>query len=266
MYCVVQKVERKEYDKYGTPKEIVVVPVKWSVDGVEHVYYTWEYSDEKFHRPIRTAYKVSIHESYRENGKVKKRQWAIATMGYYSLAEYSAWDCINISKLKKKAEEMGKDYEEVLEMILAKVNPLEDRIKGYFEKTPEYKAAQRNDAIISAHRERQREFEEEYGSDTYRYVYDVFGELRNPDYLEQLKEQKRIRDEYEQKSKENAYERFKQSYSSYSSPNTGNHSDDDKKLLKKFYRDLSKLYHPDATKGSDEAMKLLTRIKEQWGL
>ena len=39
-------------------------------------------------------------------------------------------------------------------------------------------------------------------------------------------------------------------------------------MLKKFYRSLSKTYHPDLNPNEDttEAMKLLNKLKEQWGV
>ena len=39
-------------------------------------------------------------------------------------------------------------------------------------------------------------------------------------------------------------------------------------MLKKFYRTLSKAYHPDRNPGKDtsEEMKLLNQLKNEWGV
>ena len=55
---------------------------------------------------------------------------------------------------------------------------------------------------------------------------------------------------------------------SYQPPRESNHSGDEKTILRRFYRSLSKLYHPDRNPGVDtgEEMQLLNRLKEQWGV
>ena len=61
-----------------------------------HIHYAYRMTGGRFERPIRKAYKVSIHKSYREDGKVKKKQWVIGTMEYYNIATNCYWigDCV----------------------------------------------------------------------------------------------------------------------------------------------------------------------------
>ena len=44
--------------------------------------------------------------------------------------------------------------------------------------------------------------------------------------------------------------------------------EDNKAMLKKFYRTLSKAYHPDSNpdKDTSEEMKLLNQLKSDWGV
>ncbi|MED3799130.1 hypothetical protein P4604_17280 [Lysinibacillus capsici] len=75
MFCVIQKIQKKKPDPYGTHKELQVTINKWSIGNnkpAEH--YGYMYSEERFERPILDAFKISIHHSYREQGKVKKKQ------------------------------------------------------------------------------------------------------------------------------------------------------------------------------------------------
>ncbi len=69
------------------------------------------------------------------------------------------------------------------------------------------------------------------------------------------------------------YERFFNNYSgnngsSYGGNFSNNHTEDNKAMLKKFYRTLSKAYHPDSNPGKDtsEEMKLLNQLKNEWGV
>lgn len=77
MFCVIQEIETKKVS-CGEPKEIEVYESSWSMNGED---YRFRYSEERFERPIKK-------ESYRENGKVKKRQTVICTIPYYDLVDY----------------------------------------------------------------------------------------------------------------------------------------------------------------------------------
>lgn len=80
MFCVIQEIETKKIS-CGEPKEIEVYESSWSMNGEDRISYRFRYSEERFERPIKK-------ESYRENGKVKKRQTVICTIPYYDLVDY----------------------------------------------------------------------------------------------------------------------------------------------------------------------------------
>ena len=102
----------------------------------------------------------------------------------------------------------------------------------------------------------------------------MFGELRNPEYLEKIKKEYKKRKEYEEKSRsyqENFYSNYSKYFgggSSYHNSISDNHTDEDKETLKQFYRVLSKKFHPDANPGIDTSkeMQLLNRLKSEWGV
>ena len=71
MFCVIQEVEVKTVPA-GEPKGFVVDETKITWDGEGYTKYSYHYASERFERPIRKSYRISVHESYRENGKVKK--------------------------------------------------------------------------------------------------------------------------------------------------------------------------------------------------
>ena len=51
-------------------------------------------------------------------------------------------------------------------------------------------------------------------------------------------------------------------------PAASNYNEADKAMLKKFYRTLSKAFHPDSNpdKDTSEEMKMLNRLKSDWGV
>ena len=272
MFCVIQKIQKKKPNEYGAYKELKVQVNNWRVGNDKpQIHYSYTYSDERFGRPIKDAYKISIHHSYREEGKVKKKQWSICTVGYYDLAESWYGDFIVKKTLQKKLDEMGIDEETLHELISIKIDPLVEQIESEFQQSEEYKTRQKHDKITTIYAANKIQFESDYGSNTYDYCYDVFGELRNPEYLEKLKKDKKMRDEYINQSKEESYKRYKEQYnynsgSSYSIVSSSNYSEDEKKILHEIYRMASKKFHPDVSGDDGSKMKFLTKLKEQWGL
>ena len=65
MYCIIQEIPTKKPNKGGYSKELKVEYMKMTIMSQDesHYYYT---TKGKFDRPIKKAYKISIHQSYRE--------------------------------------------------------------------------------------------------------------------------------------------------------------------------------------------------------
>ncbi|WP_061310526.1 hypothetical protein [Clostridium botulinum] len=267
MYCVIQEIKNKKYNEYGAYKELEVDSMTWTINGQTQTKYLYQYASERFKRPIRKAYKISIHKSYREDGKVKKKQWVICTMGYYELLEFWPGDCITQSKLNEKLQEMNITEEELWDIVYKKLDPLIEKITNEFEKTEEYKTHQKHSKIIDKYLKSKNKFEEIYGRDTYDYCYDVFSTLRNEEMLNNIKKQYKYNQEYER----SYYENFKSnynynSYSSYYSSDSSNYNEEDRKNLKKIYKALATKFHPDINPQGEEVMKLVNKLKEQWGI
>ena len=265
MYCVIQEVELKKPNKYGAYKEISVD--SYTFDGKRKYYYS--NGIERFERPIKKAYKISIHESKRVNGVVTKKQYTVTTVDYYSLAEYSIYDCIMNRKLEAVAVKLNTDTDYLWDLIFTKVEPLQKRIESEFQETEEYKANAQNNKIKREYQEAKKRFAKLYDCDDseYDYCYDVFGVLRNKQYWDMIIENYKARRSYH----ENAYSNYNDydwgGYSSTGSISTvDKYTDTEKAMLKKFYRVLSKEYHPDNMGGSTEEMQLVNKLKGAWGL
>lgn len=270
MYCVIQEVELKKSASNGEYKELEAYLNEWVMNGQPVKFYSYRFTGGRFERTIKNAYKISIHKSYRENGKVKKKQWVIGTMGYYDIATNCCWigDYINSSKLERILNEMEISEEELWELIDKKLNPLIDRIQKEYQETEEYKTDKKHSDIIEKYNNDKAEFEKKYGQDSYDKCYDVFGELRNPDLLEQIKKQY---EEYKERER-SYYENYKSNYNSYNSYSSyynnkqSNYNEADKDKYKKIYKTLAKAYHPDIAKDDGEMMKLVNQLKEEWGI
>lgn len=269
MYCVIQQVMRKNPDPYGEHKEIIPYPLEMSINGVEQVpTWRWKWSEERYERPHLEAYKITLHQSYREGGAVRKRQYSVCTMSYYDLCWGCGWygDFI-IGGDQALAEKVGIDAAELCEIIDTKLEPLRERLEADFHQSAEYKAKQEHRRILDARDKARAAFSVRYGvdGDEYDRCYDVFGVLRNKEYLERIKAQHTAQRRYRE-SWSGTYERY--TSGSYSIPSASTYTEAETAILKQFYRSLSKTYHPDLNSGKDttQQMQLLNKLKEAWGV
>lgn len=274
MHCYIQELQMKSSNSIGCGKELCVTTTSWTMNGIQYTSYGYAYSEERFERPIKTAYKVTLHgKSYRnQKGQVTKKQYHVTTIKYYDLVDFSWYDCVINGKVDDIAEEMDIDPDLVWEEITKKLDALQNKVNAEFAQTEEYKTKEKQDAILREYRTKKHKFAERYETQENEYdrCYDIFGKLRNSEYLEKIKREYTSRKEYEERS--SSYQRDYQSNYSYysgsygtSSLNSGLSSEQEKEYYKKFYRTLATKYHPDVT-GDGEAMKFLNRLKESWGI
>lgn len=268
MHCYIQEIQMKSSNSIGCGKDLCVTTTNWTMNGVPYMSYGYTYSDERFERPIKTAYKVTLHDkSYRDKkGRVQKKQYHVTTIKYYDLVDYSWNDCIIRKKIDGIAEKMGIESDLVWTEIEDKLDALQDKIWNEFALTEEYKTKEKYDAILKEYQSKRSEFAEKYEvqENEYDRCYDIFGILRNPGYLEKIKR------EYEERK--NSYQRdYKSNYNNYSgsygtgSFNSGLSSEKEKLYYKKFYRTLATKFHPDVI-GDNEPMQFLNKLKESWGI
>lgn len=283
MFCVIQEVQTKKPDKHGYPKELLSEFMNMSINGLDCGHYYYTYSSERFERQLKPSYRISIHSSYRKNGKPQKRQYVICTVKYYDLATdyFSLYDWGD-SRIQAAADELQVPADNIYELIEEKLEPLKTRIISEFHQTEEYKTHEEHEKITTIYAAKKVQFADKYGVDGSEYdkIYDVFGTLRNAEYLKKIKADYKARKEYERqtrKERRSYYENFHGNYSNYSSGGGGssygisfhdNYTNEEQALLKQFYRELSKKFHPDSNPDRDtsEHMKLLNRLKGEWGL
>lgn len=276
MYCVIQEIETRRIQKNGYPKRIETY---FSESNVIPSYYGYCYSTERFERPIKKAYRISIHESYREAGRIKKKQFVICTVNYYSIADdsFDLYDWGD-SRINIAVDALCCSSEFLYDLIEKKLNPLKEHIQAEFALTEEFKVHEEQERITTLYAVSKAEFNERYGtigSNAYDQCYDVFGVLQNPQRLKEIEEEYLEKINYEQKSREQSRRYYEDSYSNYNRNSSGSfgsvggqRNEESKATLKQFYRTLSKAYHPDSNPGKDtsEEMKLLNQIKIDWGL
>ena len=275
MYCVIQEIQKKKKNKDGYPKELKSEYMQMSINGQDESHYWHHYSGERFERDIKKAYRITIHESYREKGKVKKKQFGICTVDYYDLA--TDWFCLydwGNSKIETAAKELDCSEEELYTLIEKKLESIQEQIIEEFKQTEEYKTHEEHEKITTLYAARKVEFNAKYNlsGNEYDKCYDVFGVLQNPEYLKKIEKDYKARQRYEQESRryyEEYYNNYNQdSSSSYGGSISNNYKEEDKAVLKQFYRELSKKFHPDANPDIDtsQQMQLLNQLKQEWGL
>jgi hypothetical protein len=268
MYCVIQKVENKKPNRCGEAKKLEVDISKWWLDNDKpNTHYGYKFTG-KFERPIKAAYKISIHESYREDGKSKKKQWVLCTMGYYDLIHWCLYDYAD-SKINKVAEETGTSIDDIYNMVNEKLDPIIAAVTKEYEATEEYKTKVKHNKILKKYFEDKLKFEERYGENTYDYCYDVFGDLRNEEYLKELKASYKARQEYKSSYQNYDYSNydFKNfNFGGYSIGKQSNYTEEEKEYLKVIYKASALKLHPDIKKDNGEGMKFLNKLKEEWGI
>lgn len=276
MYCVIQEVKKKKIPP-GESKEIEVYTSSWTIGGEQSISYEYKMSDDEYERTIDIAYRISIHQSYREGGKVKKKQFYICTIGYYDVVDCGEWigNYVASGRWKKILESLGLSDDALTDMIYKKWEPISKRIEEEFAGSPEGQAKAEHDRIKREYEHQIELFMKKYETTRteYKKCYDIFGELRNPAYLEKIKREYQSWKEYEERSR-SYQEDFSHNHRrgsgsrSYSDYEASNYSEDEKEMLKQFYRVLSKKYHPDANPDSDTSkqMQLLNQLKSSWGI
>lgn len=274
MFCVIQEIEVKKSNPYGTFKEL-----EWygcNINGYDKYFY--HHTGECFERSIKRAYKISIHQSYRENGKIKKKQYCIGTINYYDILNDSLYDDY-YRRIKVLSNELNTSEEEIVDCIDEKLTALTLKVKNEFEKTEEYKTIKKHEEIINNYSKAKQAFAEKYNTDIddYDYCYNVFGELKSQEYLNKVIDKTKTYNEYSSYYKNYSGNYNNDSYKNYSSDytnsgyckiNSSNYIEDEKKYLKKFYKILAQTYHPDNNidKDTTTEMKLINKIKEEWDI
>lgn len=281
MFCVIQQIQRKKPDKLGEPKEIIAYQNQWRLDESKPYTWAWMYSEERFEREHLEAFKITLHQSYRQDGKVRKRQYTVCTMSYYDICESWWGDCI-VGGEKALTEKVGVDAAELCEIIDAKLEPLRERLTAEFHQSAEYAAKQEHERIRADYFTARSQFCRKYAADNEDYdrCFDVFGTLRNKEYLKQIQAEYKARKQAEREARKQSRESWRSYQESwngtYGSRSSGGYSaslcstytDDERAILKKFYKELSKIYHPDLNPDTDTTaqMQLLNKLKEAWGV
>ncbi len=227
----------------------------------------------RFERPHREAFRVSVHFSYRQDGKPKKRQYSLCTVSWYDFATgcFTLYDWAG-SRIERVAEAESVDIDHIYDIVEKKISPLKKEIQKQFHKSEECKAEKAREKLLKYYQKRKKEFAKQYGQPetVYDNVYDVFGALRDADYLARLQRERQQQEQAWQREQERSWSSYsetgRRNYSSFAS--TGGYSEADRTHLKEFYRLLSRKFHPDLNPDRDttEAMKLVNRLKDDWGL
>lgn len=262
MYCVIQKLKVKSPSSISFINNINVV----TYDNEEVTTYGYETVMEEL--KSYTRYKISLHESYREDGVVKKRQYYIITEDALDLAYYGYYpieELISEEKLEYIVKQTGKTKEEIEEIFRSKVEPLTNKMQQCLEQKELYKAHCRHLETLSWYRIKKHNFEKVYGVGTYDQCYNVYGDLMNSKRLEYMKQIKKTKEEYERSYREKQNSNYWDKFNSYLNKPASNYTEQEMKLLKEAFKLLAKKYHPDKNPCEDttEIMAAINNLKDK---
>ncbi len=269
MFCVIQEIRLKKPNTHGAWREYEVTDTQITTNGIttHHYGYFPVHDTSRFERPHREAYRISLHFSYRQDGKPRKRQYALCTVDWYTLAEnwFSLYDWAG-SRIECAAEAEGVSVDQIYNIVEEKIGPLEKEIQKQFHQTEEYKTERARKKLLKEYQKRKTAFAKQYSvsEDVYDCIFDIHGVLRDADYLARIQQR-----EQERQNTWRSYSgKGQHNYSSSSFTSTGGYTEGEKASLKEFYRILSKKFHPDLNPGRDTSaeMQLVNKLKEDWGL
>ncbi len=269
MFVVIQEIRLKKPNKNGAYKKYKVSDTAITMNGgtTHHYGYDPDYDSGRFERPHREAYRISLHFSYRKDGKPQKRQYSLCTASWYDFVDgyFSLYDYAD-SRIERVSESEGVDTDQIYNIVEEKISPLEKEIQRQFHQTEEYKTERARKKLLEEYRKRKTEFAKQYSvsEDVYDCIFDIHGVLRDADYLARIQQ----REQERQNTWRSYSEKGQRNYNSSSLTSTGGYTEGEKASLKKFYRILSKRFHPDLNPERDTTaeMQLLNRLKVDWGL
>lgn len=273
MYVSVQKIFGKS-KVYGYPKGVVTT----QIDLGTATRYGWEYTEEKFERD-NYSYKITVKESFRQNGRVRQKQVVMGTFHWFDFIDHYVYpDDWFYAKLEEIFPNKTQDQiNTVCDEIDKKVGIIEREEYDKWHSTKEYKVHNKHLNMIRKYESKKVVFDELYGEDIFEQIYDIHLKVMNQDLYEELpkiRAEKKKSDEekraYERRSREEQQRQWDDFYRQYSSSSysiglSGNYTDNEKEYLKKFYKVLAMKFHPDVIK-DNEPMQFLNKLKEQWGI
>lgn len=274
MYVSVQKIFGKS-KVYGYPKDVVTT----QTDLGTTTRYGWEYSEEKFERE-NYSYKITVKESFRQNGRVKQKQVVMGTFHWFDFIDHYVYpDDWFYVKLEEIFPNRTQDQiNTVCDVIDKKVSIIEREECDKWHGSKEYKVHNKHLNMIRKYESKKVVFDELYGEDIFEQIYDIHLKVMNQDLYEELpkiRAEKKKTDEekreYERRSREERQKQWDDFYKkytsgSYSIGSDSNYTDNEREYLKRFYRVLATKFHPDVLEGDNEPMQFLNKLKEQWGI
>lgn len=274
MYVAVQKIYGKS-KVYGYPKDVVTTTLNLGTT----IRYGWEYSEEKFERE-NYSYKITVKESYRENGKVQQRQVVRGTFHWFDFAEHWIYDDERFDEklIDTFSDKPSQDIDAIYKEIDRRIEDIQGIESKKWRSSKEYKAHNRHLEMIRKYESKKTVFDELYGEDIFEQIYDIRLKIMNQELYEQLPqiraekkksdEEKREQERREYEEQQKKWDDFYRQYSSgsYSIGSSSTYTDKEKEYLNKFYKVLAKKFHPDVLENDNEPMKFLNKLKEQWGI
>lgn len=255
----------------GEPREIVIDSHEWNQQEKKGRLYSYHMSSDRYERPIKKSYEVWIEAASEVTlGALVSKK--LCTIGYYDFIDFNYEDCISERKVEALAHELGRNEEDIYVAVKETLEQLQQEVRKEFSYSEEYQAKKEHEKIIKAYQKAKREFAMQYGFMEVEYdrCYNVFGQLMDANYLNDLMERLEERQAQAKQSKRYRKEYYRSRFHDYFNASTASvaYSDQERNMLGKFYKLLAKKYHPDANPKIDTSaeMTLLNKLKKDWSI
>ena len=185
---------------------------------------------------------------------------------YKLLGSYTNGQIDDINRLIEYDDRLSYDdldaYAELLELLDKQYEEYDKIINEHWEK--ERKARQEREAREKKYKEaydRWSRFYQPYVYGKYKFedIWNDAGEIKNYNLWSEM--ERLAREERDKREQE-----YKQQYSNLFGNTTVAIKEEDKDVYKRIYRIASLKLHPDVAKDNGRAMRILNKLKEQWGI
>ena len=158
MYCTITKKKEPKLSHNGN----VYRKIEWKQNSYNAWQGYWS-NDDLIDREPKDKWVLTMNESYRENGKVKKKQTYLTTISYWHIidewADMYIGDAIDKILLSMGADNfdvannaMSAEYIAMKDLIYLKFNPIVTMVKDDYASSEEYTFRTANEIIKAGFR------------------------------------------------------------------------------------------------------------------
>ncbi len=248
MRCSLTRLKIKRRTKKYPRSSGVYKGSKWEPKYPGSSEYTFK--GEEVKRDLKEKWRIVLYDSFKENGKIKRKQWYVCTITYWDIVDdyfVKSYNGKLLSHAWKRLNELfpdaGEDEKNHLKkIVLSRIEPLRKKVILDYQKSDEYYYRLIQNMVEQKHKESQAK-KNKKTENNHKSSYnenEKKSERKNNKKSENKKKHIRI--------KKNVYQ--------------GNEKEVALEIIRAGYKKMAAKYHPD-TGGSTSMMQKLNIVRDR---